>query len=112
MGTPSNPPGELFEEILELQEARQEFRATKSLELQNRLTGALGDLEDRKTDLEDELFGLFEEWDRFLSEDGERTERQRKLLERMRGILATRAYLRTVTRDLSEELTGPKWHET
>ena len=103
-GTPSDPPAELFEEILELQEARQEHRATKKPEDRSRLQGALSDLRDRKAGAEEELYGLFGEWDRLLDQPGEQQE-GRKLLERMRGILATRAYLGTVISDIDQDLT-------
>ncbi len=105
-GTPSNPPAELFEEILELQEARQEYRATGDPELRDRLQVSLRELESRKATLEEELSGLFVEWDRRLDSKGEPGDEHRKLLERMRGILATRAYLQTVLRDLTEDLKG------
>jgi molecular chaperone HscB len=54
-GTRSDPPAELFEEILELQEARQEHRASKDLAVRSRLQGALSDLRDRKAAVEEEL---------------------------------------------------------
>lgn len=103
VGTPSDPPGELFEEILELQEARQEHRATKDPAVRSRLQQALSDLRDRRATVEEELHGLFGEWDRLL-ERPEAVEERRKLLERMRGILATRAYLGTVICDIDEDL--------
>lgn len=106
VGTPSNPPAELFEEILELQEARQEYRAKGDPELRDRLQASLRELESRKAALEEELSGLFVEWDRRLDSKGEPGDECRKLLERMRGVLATRAYLRTVLRDLTEDLKG------
>ena len=106
-GTPSNPPSELFEEILELQDARQEYRATRNPELRERLESAYRDLAARKTALEEELHGLFGEWDRLPPGAMNGREAQRKLLERMRGILAIRAYLRTVIRDIAEDVEGP-----
>jgi len=105
-GTPSDPPAELFEEILELQEARQEHRATKNPAVRSRLQGALSDLRDRKAVVEEELYGLFGEWDRLLAGPGEQVEKRRKLLERMREILATRAYLGTAISDIDEDLKG------
>jgi molecular chaperone HscB len=107
VGAPSsNPPAELFEEIFELQEARQESRVSRATDLEARLRSAHRDLEGRKAALEEELYGLFGEWDRLSAGAAEGREGRRKLLERMRGILATRAYLRTVLRDITEDLKG------
>lgn len=106
VGTPSNPPAELFEEILELQELRQEYGASKDPVARGRLQQALSDLRDRKAAVEEELYGLFGEWDRLLDQPREPVEKRRKLSERMRGILATRAYLGTVISDIDEDLKG------
>jgi molecular chaperone HscB len=100
----AKPPADLFEEIMELQEARQELEAAgpePPAELRERLTAARADLEARREATQADLVGLFPGWDAA----GE-TERGR-LLGRMRDILATRAYLATILRDLGAALDRP-----
>jgi molecular chaperone HscB len=98
----AKPPAELFEEILELQEVRQEFEAGGRTDpgLADRLRAAQADFEARRAGTEPELRALFPAWDAGAS--GER----RTLLTRMRDILATRAYLGTLLRDLATALDG------
>src|SRR5262245_8118462 len=100
----AKPPADLFEEILELQEARMELRTADAEEapaLRARLEGAQSDLEARRAGTEIELTARFPAWD--AGDDATR----RRELGRMRDILATRAYLRTVLRDLNVALTVP-----
>ena len=67
--------------------------------LRARLEGARTELESaRRNGAEAELAACFPEWDA-----GDAATR-RRLLGRMRDILATRAYLRTVLRDLDAAL--------
>jgi hypothetical protein len=99
----AKPPADLFEEILELQEARMELQTAGPGEapaLRKRLEGAQSELESRRAGAEAELTACFPEWDA-----GDEATR-RRLLGRMRDILATRAYLRTVLRDLGATLRG------
>jgi molecular chaperone HscB len=96
----AKPPADLFEEIMELQEARQELEAAgpePPAELRERLAGARADLEARRERTQADLAALFPGW------DAGGDERQR-LLGRMRDILATRAYLGTILRDLGAAL--------
>ncbi len=98
----SKPPADLFEEILELQEARMELQTAGPDEapaLRARLQGAQAELESRRSRAEAELTACFPEWD--AGDDATR----RRVLGRMRDVLATRAYLRTVLRDLGAALT-------
>ena len=100
----AKPPADLFEEILELQEARMELQTADPGEapaLRARLQGAQADLEARRAGTETELAARFPAWD-----SGDDATRRREL-GRMRDILATRAYLRTVLRDLGAALTVP-----
>lgn len=97
----AKPPADLFEEILELQEARMELPTAGPDEarvLRARLEAAQAALESRRAGAESELVACFAEWD--AGDDAAR----RPLLGRMRDILATRAYLRTVLRDLGAAL--------
>ena len=98
----ARPPADLFEEILELQEARMELQtadAATAPALRARLEEARTELESRRARAEAELTACFPEWD--AGDDAVR----RRVLGRMRDILATRAYLRTVIRDLGAALT-------
>jgi molecular chaperone HscB len=103
----ARPPADLFEEIMELQEARQELemaRPEATAELRERLAGARADLEARREQAQGELVALFSSWD--AADEAERG----RLLGRMRDILATRAYLSTILRDLGAALdrtSGP-----
>src|SRR5262245_13625825 len=88
----ARPPADLFEEILELQEARMELQtadADEALALRARLAAAQSELEARRSGTETALTGCFAEWD--TGDDATR----RRVLGRMRDMLATRAYLRT-----------------
>jgi molecular chaperone HscB len=98
----ARPPADLFEEIMELQETRQEFEADggRNPGLRERLAAARGDLEGRRAATETELVALFPGWDAAAPAE------QRALLGRMRDILATRAYLGTILRDLGAALDG------
>jgi hypothetical protein len=100
----AKPPADLFEEILELQEARMELATAGPDEapvLRARLERARAELASRRSGAEAELVARFPEWD-----EGETATRPR-LLGSMRDILATRAYLRTVLRDLDAALAVP-----
>jgi molecular chaperone HscB len=97
----AKPPADLFAEILELQEARMELQTADADEapaLRARLEGARAELASRRAGAEAELTACFPEWD--AGDDATR----RRVLGRMRDILATRAYLRTVLRDLDAAL--------
>ena len=100
----AKPPADLFEEILELQETRMELQTADPEEapaLRARLEAARSELEGRRAGTEAALTACFPEWD--AGDDAAR----RRVLGRMRDILATRAYLRTVLRDLGAVLTVP-----
>jgi molecular chaperone HscB len=97
----AKPPADLFEEILELQEARMELPMAGPDEapaLRARLESARTELTARRSGAEAELVARFPEW------DGGDAGTRRRLLEAMRDTLATRAYLRTVLRDLDAAL--------
>jgi molecular chaperone HscB len=99
----AKPPADLFEEIMELQEARMELQTADPDEapaLRARLDAAREELEERRAETERQLTARFPAWD--AGDDAVR----RRLLGEMRDILATRAYLRTVLRDLGAALTG------
>lgn len=98
----TRPPADLFEEILEIQEARMALPgadASEAAELRTRLEGARAEFEGRRERTEADLTARFAAWDA-----GDVASRGRLLTE-MRDVLATRAYLRTVLRDLDAALT-------
>lgn len=95
------PPADLFEEIMELQEARLGLEGgdpDAAPALRARLAAARADLEARRADTQVELVARFAAWDA-----GDEDARRRSLAE-MRDTLARRAYLRTVLRDLDAAL--------
>jgi molecular chaperone HscB len=98
----ARPPADLFEEIMELQEARQELEAAGGQDpgLRERLAAARTELEGRRAATEAELGAQFPGWDAAAPAE------RRTLLGRMRDILATRAYLGTILRDLATALDG------
>jgi len=104
----TTPPADLFEEILELQETLEEYRASDQSsetrqQLRSKLQSEQHTLEERKQEMETQLQQLFVEWDA-LQDRGEatsdaRTQRDR-LLKRMREILSNRTYVRNIVNDL------------
>ena len=101
---PERPPAELFEEILEIQEARQELTGAAEEEasaIRRRLTAAREELAARRVASEAELVRLQPTWD--AAPEAARA----ALLRRMGDLLATRAYLTTVLRDLAAALDDP-----
>lgn len=97
----ATPPADLFEEILEIQEARMALPGAdpdEATELRARLESARREFDARRGRTEADVKARFPAWDA-----GDATER-RRLLKEMRDVLATRAYLRTVLRDLEGAL--------
>jgi molecular chaperone HscB len=104
----TSPPADLFEEILELQDTLEEYRAADRAseagqQLRAKLQAEQHTLEQHKRDMEGRLQRLFTEWDA-LQDRGEatgpaRAERDR-LLKQMREILSNRTYVRNIVNDL------------
>ena len=104
----NSPPADLFEEILELQDTLNEYRAAdRTSETQQQLRAKLHaeqlTLEQRKQDMETNLQQLFTNWDA-LQDHGDatsqaRTERDR-LLKQIREILANRTYVKSIVNNL------------
>jgi molecular chaperone HscB len=104
----TSPPADLFEEILELQETLEEFRAADpSLDSARNLRAKLEKehqtLEQRKKEMEVQLQQLFVDWDA-LQDRGEVTSQTRSerdhLLKQMREILSNRTYVKNIVNDL------------
>lgn len=111
---PAKAPPELLEDIMEIQEALEQFKHLRTkapeqgVELRNTLIAAQSRLADRKNILEKSLLDLFKEWDRFQDENPIQSDvlqpQRMSLLRRMKDLLSARAYLRTVLQDLEEGL--------
>ncbi|MBI4607805.1 MAG: Fe-S protein assembly co-chaperone HscB [Candidatus Rokubacteria bacterium] len=100
------PPTELLEEMLEIQEALQEARAGGlDAATRQRLRDEQARLIERRAREEASLLALAGEWDARADGDGDRSQ----LLDRMKQVLAARAYFNTVINDLSEAL-GEETH--
>ena len=104
----TSPPADLFEEILELQETLEEYRAADQSSddgrrLRTQLQTEQHRLEQRKREMEAQLDRLFIEWDS-LQDRGEASSQSRaerdRLLKRMREILSNRTYVKNIVNDL------------
>lgn len=110
----SNPPAELFEEILELQESLEEFRSLpaeedsgRKRELRKKITADRDALEQRQKEMENRLFELFGEWDKLQDQDAQDSAVQKhrtEVLRDMREIISNRTYLRNIVDDLAETI--------
>jgi molecular chaperone HscB len=104
----NSPPAELFEEILELQDTLNEYRATgHASESESALRAKLqlkrNTLEQRQRDMEATLQQLFIQWDR-LQDRSEATDQARaerdRILKQMRENLSNRTYVKNIVSDL------------
>jgi len=101
-------PADLFEEILELQDTLDEFRASDrtsaaAAALRSQLQTERATLEQRQRDMETQIQQLFGRWDA-LQDRGESTEQARterdQILKEMRDILSNRTYVKNIVNDL------------
>jgi len=108
----TTPPADLFEEILELQDTLDEFRASDrdsetASALRTKLHTDRTALEQRQREMEAQLLQLFGQWDA-LQDRGEATEQARaernRLLKDMRSILSNRTYVKNIVNDLVETI--------
>jgi molecular chaperone HscB len=104
----TSPPADLFEQIIELQEILDEYRATdRTSEMEPKLRAKLQAereaLEQRQRDMETQLQRLSIQWDA-LQDRGEATDQARvereRILKEMREILSNRTYIRNIVNDL------------
>lgn len=104
----TTPPADLFEEILELQDTLDEFRASDRTSgaaevLRTQLQSERATLEQRQRDMEAQIQQLFGRWDA-LQDRGEATEQARterdRILKEMRDILSNRTYVKNIVNDL------------
>ena len=105
----TSPPADLFEEILELQDTLDEYRASdRDSDQGRRLRAALQTeqetLERRKHEMESQLQQLFTDWDK-LQDAGEATSLARverdRILKQMRDLLSNRTYINNIVSDLT-----------
>lgn len=108
----TTPPADLFEEILELQDTLNEFRASDRTSddasaLRSKLHVDRAALEQRQREMETQLLQLFGQWDT-LQDRGEATDQSRaernSLLKDMRSILSNRTYVKNIVNDLVETI--------
>jgi molecular chaperone HscB len=104
----NSPPADLFEEILELQDTLNEYRAVErrsatELTLRTKLQSERHMLEQRQRDMEAALQQLFVQWDA-LQDRGEATSQARaerdRILKEMREHLSNRTYVKNIVSDL------------
>ena len=95
------PPMDLLEEMLEIQEALEEAKRSRlNAETTERLRSERQSLMERQKAGESAIIGRFAEWDRTTEAGGD----PKPLLVWFKQELARRAYLRTVIDDLSDAL--------
>ena len=108
-GIPPKAPLDLLEEMLLVQEALEGAKASAlDAQTQKRLTDERARLAERRRAEEERLLDVSREWDALVEGSSaaapDRDDLRRTLLDRMKGILAVRAYLTTVINDLSDAL--------
>jgi molecular chaperone HscB len=105
----TSPPADLFEEILDLQDTLEEYRASeRDSDQGHRLRATLQteqeSLERRKEGMEAQLRQLFADWDK-LQDAGEATSLARverdRILKQMRDLLSHRTYVNNIVNDLA-----------
>ena len=108
----SNPPADLFDEILELQEDLEEYRSLSTEghherreTLRQKLNASRETLEDRQSQMESSLKKKFGEWDAVQGtspEPGEARDQKDSILKDMQEILSDKTYVRNIVNDLIE----------
>jgi molecular chaperone HscB len=108
----SNPPADLFEEILELQEDMETFRglssegdSTERTELRQKLQCEREHLEDRQAEMEKLLRAKYYEWDQLQNANAdpdEARDQKNVVLRSMQEILSNRTYICNMVNELLE----------
>ncbi len=105
----TSPPADLFEEILELQDTLEGYRASDRDSAEGRRLRAVlqteqDALERRKEEMESQLRRLFADWDK-LQDAGKATAQARverdNILKQMRDLLSHRTYINNIVNDLA-----------
>ncbi len=107
----SNPPADLFEEILEIQADVESFREltehgapSERDALRDALRQSRDRLAERQIDMDRSLHAKFHEWDQLQSQGRDSphySECKSQLLRDMREILSNRTYIRNIIADLA-----------
>ena len=108
----SNPPADLFEEILELQEDMETFRSLQSdkdsmerSELREKLQREREHLEDRQAEMEKALRAKYQEWDQVQTANPDAREardQKNAVLRSMQEVLSNRTYICNMVNELLE----------
>jgi molecular chaperone HscB len=108
----SNPPADLFEEILELQEDMETFRSLQSdndsmerNELREKLQREREHLEDRQAEMEKALRAKYQEWDQVQTANPDAREardQKNAVLRSMQEVLSNRTYICNMVNELLE----------
>ena len=108
----SNPPADLFEEILELQEDMETFRglqpdngSMERNELREKLQGEREHLEERQAEMEEALRLKYQEWDQLQTanpDPSEARDQKNTMLRSMQEVLSNRTYICNMVNDLLE----------
>ncbi len=108
----SNPPADLFEEILELQEDMETFRglspekdSTERAELREKLQRERERLEGRQEEMEKALGAKYQEWDGLQianADPSEARDQKNGVLRSMQEILSNRTYICNMANELLE----------
>lgn len=111
----ANPPADLFEEILELQEDLEEFDTLspetdpeRMQALRAKLEADRHTLEQRQAQLDAELQRAFDEWDALQTSETATDDIQTKkqaILQDLREILSNRTYVRNILADVIQRLS-------
>ena len=110
----TSPPADLFEEILELQDTLEQYRASdresdEGQRLHETLQTEQQTLDRRREEMESQLRQLFSEWDQ-LQDRGEATSQARaerdRILKQMRELLSHRTYINNIVNDLAATIAS------
>lgn len=103
-------PPELLEEVFDLNMQVEGLKSARKIgdeeevaEARSALEEALGGLEGKLREIDDNLYALFADWDSAV--DGGADDREKKrTLDRMSELHSQRSYLRNLVRDIKEEI--------
>lgn len=110
----TSPPADLFEEILELQDTLEQYRASdresdEGHRLHTTLQTEQQTLERRREEMESQLRQLFMDWDQ-VQDRGEATSQARaerdRILKQMRELLSHRTYINNIVNDLAATIAS------
>lgn len=106
--TKQQAPPELLEEVFELNESLDELREAKSgggdlTELRAKLTEAQQNFQEKLSEVDAELNGVFADWDR-LPSNPEPDAARRSVMAKLNELLNRRSYIRNLVRNVGVEL--------